>query len=177
MNAAQIHLALNHVPLILSVTGGLILLFGMIRKNESIKTLSLYLLVAAAIVAIPVFLSGEGTEELVEKLPGVSETNIEEHEEMAKTSMVIIIITGIVALAGLFLKRIASVARLVLIATLVLSFVSFAAMAQTAHLGGLVRHSELQNGAVANGSSENEKATGDSTVQKEKESNDDDDDD
>ena len=62
MNAAQIHLALNHAPLFLSVIGGGILILGMIQKNETIKTLSLFLLLAAALFTIPVFLTGEGTE-------------------------------------------------------------------------------------------------------------------
>ena len=73
MNSAQIHLALNHVPLFLSILGAAILILGIIKKNESFKNLSLYLLVAAAIFTAPVFLTGEGTEELVERLPGVNE--------------------------------------------------------------------------------------------------------
>jgi uncharacterized membrane protein len=155
MNTAQIHLALNHVPLFLAITGGGILLFGMIRKNESFKTLSLYLLVAAAIFTVPVFLTGGGTEELVEHMPGVSEGSIEEHEEMAEISLIIIIITGVVALAGLFLKKIATIARFTFIAALLLSLASFITMAQTAHLGGLIRHNELQNGTVSNNETEN----------------------
>ena len=83
MNAAQIHLALNHAPLFLSIIGGGILILGMIKKNESFKNLSLYFLIAAALFTVSVFLTGEGTEELVEKLPGVNETAIEEHEYMA----------------------------------------------------------------------------------------------
>ena len=66
MNAAQIHLALNHAPLFLSIIGGGILILGMIKKNESFKNLSLYFLIAAALFTVPVFLTGEGTEVLVE---------------------------------------------------------------------------------------------------------------
>lgn len=162
MNAAQIHLALNHVPLFLSILGAAILVLGMIKKNESFKSLSLYLLVAAAIFTAPVFLTGEGTEELVERLPGVNEAGIEEHEEMAKISLIVIIVTGVVALAGLLLKKNARAARLILVAVMVLSLVSFGTMAQTAHLGGLIRHSELNNGPTVNGQ---EKASGDNPQQ------------
>lgn len=102
MNAAQIHLALNHAPLFLSIIGGVILILGMIKKNESFKNLSLYFLIAAALFTVPVFLTGEGTEELVENLPGVNETAIEEHEDMAKISLIIIIITGAISLLWLY---------------------------------------------------------------------------
>lgn len=157
MNAAQIHLALNHAPLFLSLIGGGILLLGMIKKNESFKNLSLYFLIAAAVFTIPVFLTGEGTEELVENLPGVNENAIEEHEEMAKISLIIISIMGGLALIGLFIRNKASMARILFSGLVLLSLGSFVTMAQTAHLGGLIRHSEIQNGTTANeGKEENE---------------------
>lgn len=149
MNAAQIHLALNHAPLFLAATGGLLLAYGIVRKNESFRSLSLYMLVAAALFTIPVFLTGEGTEELVENLPGVNESVIEEHEELAKISLYIIIATGVMALASLLMKK-AAAAKWTMIATIILSLASFILMAQTAHQGGLIRHSEIQTGAVAN---------------------------
>ncbi len=150
MNAAQIHLALNHAPLFLSIIGGGILILGMIKKNESFKTISLYMLIAAALFTAPVFLTGEGTEELVEQLPGINVGAIEEHEEMAKISMIIIAVTGVVALIGLLARKNTAVARMVLFAAVVLSLASFGTMAQTAHLGGLIRHTELQNGVATN---------------------------
>lgn len=149
MNSAQIHLALNHVPLFLSLLGAIVLIAAIIKKNRSFKSFSLYLLVSAAIFTVPVFLTGEGTEEMVEKIAGVNETGIEQHEEMAKISLVIIVITGFIALAGLVLKKNAIVNRVILIALAIFSLASFVTMAQTAHLGGLIRHSELNNSVVA----------------------------
>ena len=153
MNAAQIHLALNHAPLFLSLVGGLLLILGMIRKNDSFKSVSLYMLVAAALFTAPVFLTGEGTEELVEKAAGVTESAIEQHEEMAKISLVIIIITGVLALAGLFLRKKETISKALMAILVLFSLGSFGTMAQTAHLGGLIRHTELQNG-VSGGATE-----------------------
>lgn len=154
MNAAQIHLALNHAPLFLSITGGILLLTGMFRKNELLRNISLFMLIAAAVFTAPVFLTGEGTEELVEHLPGVNEDAIERHEEMAKISMIIIAVTGVIALGALLLRKKERLAKMLFGISLVLSLASFGTMAQTAHLGGLIRHAELQNGAVP---AENEK--------------------
>lgn len=151
MNAAQIHLALNHVPLFLSIIGGLILLLGILRKNDGFITLSLYMLVAAALFTAPVFLTGEGTEELVEKAAGVNETAIESHENMAKISLIIIIITGVLALAALVLRKKQVLTKAILPLVVLFSLASFGTMAQTAHLGGLIRHTELQGGAVTGG--------------------------
>lgn len=170
MNAAQIHLALNHAPLFLSIIGGVILILGMIKKNDSIKNLSLYFLIAAALFTVPVFLTGEGTEELVENLPGVNETAIEEHEDMAKISLIIIIITGAVAFLAIFLKKNTGITKLLFTGALLLSLASFGFMAQTAHLGGLIRHSELQNGNTIN--TKEKDATGKEVKEQEKDDDD-----
>lgn len=155
MNASQIHLALNHVPLFFSITGALILLYGFFRKNDTVKTMSLYFMIAGAVFTIPVFLTGEGAEELVENLPGVSESLIEQHEGFAKTGLIVILVTGAIALFTLFAKRKASLFKTGLLASAVLSLISFAIMAQTAHLGGQIRHTEIR-GSSAAGNSNNE---------------------
>ncbi len=148
MNAAQIHLALNHVPLFLSLMGGLILILGMIRKNESFINLSLFLIIAAALFTAPVFLTGEGTEEIVEGIPGIQEPAIENHEDMAKISLIIIVITGITALIVLFFRKNNRIKALFMPLVFLLSLASFAVMAQTAHLGGKIRHTEISKGQL-----------------------------
>jgi hypothetical protein len=102
----------------------------------------------AALFTIPVYLTGEGTEETVEKLPGVSGGLIESHEEMAKIGLIIIIITGVAALITLSIKKKPSLLKPSLILCAFLTFISFGIMAQTAHLGGQIRHTEIRNGAV-----------------------------
>lgn len=159
MNSAQIHLALTHAPLFLSLIGGVILIWGMIRKNEPMKKLSLFLLMVAAVFTIPVYLTGEGTEEMVEHIAGVNESSIEKHEEMAKFSLIIIMVSGIIAAAGLILRRNTAVVRVIFTGALVLSFASFGAMAQTAHLGGLIRHPELTNAGINKESSQEEEGS------------------
>ena len=172
MNAAQIHLALNHAPLFFSVIGGLLLLYGFIRKNDSLKTVSLYFMIAAALLTVPVYLTGEGTEEKVEGLAGVSESMIHEHEEMAETGLVIIIITGFAAIVSLLIKSRRSLLKASLVLCVILSFVSFGVMAQTAHLGGQIRHSEISGTSAIAGDNEN---AGNKSEQKDKRQKDDDD--
>ena len=69
MNASQIHLALTHVPVILSFVGLVILVISFFKKNETTTRIAFYILLAAGLFAIPVYATGEGTEEVVEKLP------------------------------------------------------------------------------------------------------------
>jgi hypothetical protein len=53
-------------------------------KSEELKKMSLWVFVLVALVALPVYLTGEPAEEVVEHLPGVAESFIESYEEMTQ---------------------------------------------------------------------------------------------
>ncbi len=149
MNASQIHLALTHVPVMLSIIGLVILIVGLLKKNETITKTSFYILLAAGIFTLPVYFTGEGSEEIVENLPGVSESVISQHEHIAQFTLISISITALFALAGIFMHALKSAGKLVRIGVLVLSFISAGAMARTAQLGGAIRHTETRAGGTA----------------------------
>lgn len=170
MSASQIHLALNHAPLFLSITGGLILLYGFIRKAAYLKFFSLYFLICAALFTIPVYLTGEGTEEMVEDLPGISEGLIGKHEAMARIGLIVVTITGVVALVALMIKKKSASLKVPLLLCAFLSFISFGIMAQTAHLGGQIRHSEISQSPILSTEDKNgESVEGEKNQKREKE--------
>jgi uncharacterized membrane protein len=156
MNSVQLHLALTHVPVILSLVGVVMLIVALLIKNNILIRASYVVLVVAGVAAIPVFLTGEGAEEAVENLPGVSESIIEEHEEVAKFAMIAISVAGFFALAAIVLQRWLNTARIARIFVLLISLVSAGLMIQTAHLGGQIRHSEIRNSASLQQGGENE---------------------
>ena len=159
MNASQIHLALTHVPVILSFVGLVILVISFFKKNETTTRIAFYILLAAGLFAILVYATGEGTEEVVEKLPGVSEAIIEKHEDIAAISMIIILLGGTIALAGLLLRKFPVVSKMIKFASLFIALASAVAMAQTAHLGGQIRHSEIRSGFLTQNDSAPEDGT------------------
>ena len=65
MNSVQMHLALTHVPVILSFVGLVMLVAALILKNTTLTKTSYIILIIAGVAALPVFFSGEGTEEAV----------------------------------------------------------------------------------------------------------------
>ena len=155
MSGVQLHLALTHVPVILALLAFVMLTVNFMLKNDTLTKTAYVLLVAAGIAAIPVFLTGEGAEEAVENLPGVSESIIESHEDLAKLSMVAISIAGAAALAGLLAFKSAFANRFLKVAVFVLSMIAGGLMAQTAHLGGQIRHTEIRDAAaMQNGNNE-----------------------
>jgi uncharacterized membrane protein len=145
MNSVQVHLALTHVPVILSLAGLIMLAVAFFVKSATLTKTSYVLIFIAGIAAIPVFFTGEGTEEAIEHLPGVSDAVIERHEDVAKLAMISIAVAGLAALAAISSFRWQIATRVFKVVVLVLAIVSGGLMAQTAHLGGQIRHTEIRN--------------------------------
>ncbi|REJ81761.1 MAG: hypothetical protein DWQ44_11595 [Bacteroidetes bacterium] len=97
--------------------------------------------VFSAIVAIPVYFSGEDAEHEVEHLQGIEEFRIEAHEESAGLSFALILVSGIVAAAGLYFRE--KYSRLIMFALIIVSLAASASLTYTGFLGGKIRHSEL----------------------------------
>ena len=148
MNSVQAHLALTHVPVILSLVGLIMLIIAFLIKNQGLTRTSYFLILAAGIATVPVFFTGEGTEEAVENLPGVSEAVIENHEEWAKLAMISMVSAGFIAFAALLSNRWQVASRFFRVLVLMLGITSGGLMAQTAHLGGQIRHTEIRNGVA-----------------------------
>lgn len=146
MNSYQIHLALTHVPVILSIVGVVVLAVAMIRKNDTLTKTSFYLFLFAGAFAIPVFFTGEGAEETVEHLPGVSEGVIEKHEELATLAFSVVSVAAIISVAGILLFKKTRILRIIRPLMLLLALTTAGIMAVTAHLGGQVRHTEIRAG-------------------------------
>lgn len=159
MNATHFHLLLNHFPVIGTLIGSALLFWGILKKQSIIKSSAAVILALICIIAIPVYLTGEPAEETIEKLPGVSETMIELHEDAATIAIWLMGLTGLTALLALFYywkkKR---GENLVFLIAFIISVVCFASMARTGYYGGQIRHSEIRDGNITN--QQDEKATG-----------------
>ena len=149
MNASQIHLALNHLPVFLSLVGLVVLAIAMLKRNDTLTKTAFYLLLFAGVSALPVYFTGEGAEETVEHLPGVSETIIERHETLANVAFGAAGVTAVCALMGLLLYRKPGILRIIRSSALFLAIVTSGVMAVTAHLGGQIRHTEIRPGFPA----------------------------
>jgi uncharacterized membrane protein len=84
MNAAHVHLLLNHLPIIGILVGFIILVSGFVFTSALTRRIGNITLFFAAVFVYPSFNTGEGAEEVVENLPGVNEGLIEKHEELAE---------------------------------------------------------------------------------------------
>jgi uncharacterized membrane protein len=144
------HLLLNHIPLIIAAVAISLFAVGVARKGAELKKASLWIFVIAALITIPVYLTGEPSEGTVEHLPGVAEPIIEQHERAALFSLIAIEILGVVSLAALFAsRRSTGLSKPFVAAVLGISIIAVGLMAWTANLGGQIRHTEIRSGVQA----------------------------
>jgi len=146
MLGAYPHLLVNHVPILGTIFGILILGAGMILKNDTVKQTGLATLVFAALASGLALFTGDPAGEVVEKLPGISESFIEYHENMAYMSLWILIPSGLLsAMAFYSIWKKEKGAKNLVIAALALSLLASVWLAYVAKTGGKIRHSELSS--------------------------------
>jgi uncharacterized membrane protein len=143
MNLAHVHLLLNHFPTIGFGIGIALYVAAIIGKKDDLKRASLVILFLIAAVAIPTYMSGNAAEEVI-KDKGVQTAAIRAHEDAALWAFIVMEITGFLAWLSIWQYRVVRrVPGWTTPVILILSLMSFAAMARTANLGGEIRHPEI----------------------------------
>jgi hypothetical protein len=145
MNAAHIHLVLNHLPVLGVVIAGALFGVALWYRNSQFQRVVLGLLVILALVAIPVYLSGRSAEEIVERLSGVSEQTIDRHEAAASIAFGAMEALGGFALLGMLLyRKAAAIPKVFCAGTLVLALGVSGLFGWAGYLGGQIRHIEIR---------------------------------
>jgi uncharacterized membrane protein len=149
MNQVHLHLLLNHLPIFGSVLGGIVLAYGLWTKSNHTKIAAYILLLISSLGGIITYLSGEGAEEAIEKIQGISKNALEQHEEFAVVGLVAIIVLGVVALIGLYVtSKELKFEKMFSGSALFLTLISFGIFIRLGDLGGEIRHTEIS--AISN---------------------------
>ncbi|HTR37336.1 MAG TPA: hypothetical protein VMH80_15630 [Bryobacteraceae bacterium] len=150
MDLTHIHLLLNHFPTIGTIIGGGLFVMSLLMKSDDLKRASLVILLGIALLAIPTYMSGNGAQDAIKSLPGVSKALIEAHEGAALVGMAFMLATGAFAWLGLWqFRRLARVPNWNLTVILILTLVSFGLMARASNMGGEIRHEEIRSSQKA----------------------------
>ena len=147
MDAPQLHLMLNHIPVVGTLIVVVALVAAKVFRSAALQKFGLAILLGAALIAIPVYFSGEPTEERIEEMAGVSETSLEAHESAANAPTLALVILGILALGGLVRERVRA-SRVYNGAMPVCTLALSLGMAWTAHLGGRIHHPEIRGESI-----------------------------
>lgn len=150
MDATHIHLVVNHIPILGSVFGFLVLLIGMVIKNRSVEVVGITTILLAAVFTLPAYFSGEEAEHIIEHMEGISEHELEEHEEHAELSLWMMLVSGLLAMITLFsYVRANHLTKISRLSTLIVSFLAFITLVPLALHGGKIVHREIRSGENA----------------------------
>ncbi|MCX7925759.1 MAG: hypothetical protein N2554_08120 [Fimbriimonadales bacterium] len=149
MNGAQLHLMLNHLPVMGALFTLLLLSWGLIRRSTEIQKVALVAVLLTGLSSVPVYLTGEPAEHVVEEMAGVDKAALDEHESMGKFALwcgVGLAVAAAVAL-GVGARNPNGLVVGAAVVWLVNALV-FGVMGYTAHIGGQIRHPEIKSGAA-----------------------------
>lgn len=160
MNDAHLHMVVNHFPILGTIFGLGILIVGLLLKNKSVQHTAYVLFAIAAVFGLLSMNTGEGAEELVEDLPNVGKKIIHEHEEIAEKFVILLYLTGAVALLSLLMSvRNHAKAKFFAYATLILAIGTAVLSINVGTSGGEIRHTEIRENVSVNGVSPQENGT------------------
>lgn len=151
MNDAHLHLVFNHFPIIVPIVGMLILIAGFLTNSDVVKRTAFGVFILGAILTFPAMYTGEGAEEIAEKLPGVTDQLIHEHEEKAESLAIVSYVLGLISLFGLWANwKQKSFAKWIAIAVIGIGIIGLYLGKATGTSGGEIRHTEIRAGFDGN---------------------------
>lgn len=150
MNPAHLHLLVNHLPIFGVFLALPLYAIALWRRDQGVHLSATVLMVFGAVGAFLADNTGEGAEEVVEEMPGISETLIAQHEESAEVAVLVTGLAGVVAIGSFLLaRRTASLPPVSIILPAVGAIGAATALAYTGFTGGKIHHEELRDGAAS----------------------------
>lgn len=144
MSPVWMHLLVNHVSIVGTFIGLIIVIVGLIIKSSVVKKVGHIVFVVTGLSVYAAYLTGPPAEEAIENIPGVSEAVIHRHQEAAQWALTAMSAALALSLVTLFYKPQKAVVRNgIMTAFLIVSLWAYAVIAKTSHDGGLIRRPEL----------------------------------
>jgi uncharacterized membrane protein len=136
----------THLPVVGTLFGFCLYLFGWLRKNEDLKDLSLVIFILSLLLTVPAYLSGAAVAEAMMRMPNVTPELIEQHKELAQLAFGAIGLLALLSLAGLIVFRKPRVYPCWFsLCVMVLTLAAGGLMGWTANKGAQVRHPEIRS--------------------------------
>ncbi|MDR2205027.1 MAG: hypothetical protein LBE36_02555 [Flavobacteriaceae bacterium] len=156
MNNAHLHLVVNHLPIIFPIVGIVVLLIGIFTKSEVSKRNAYIIFILGALASVLAMATGDGAEEAVEHIAGVSKNLIHEHEESSELFAGISYLLGGISLLAFVtnIKKFPFAEKLSLSKYLpfvvgIFSLITLIFAQKAGTTGGEIRHTEIRSGNLS----------------------------
>jgi hypothetical protein len=140
----QLHLMLNHVPIIGFFLMLPVLFLTLLSKRVDYKRIALLGVSVIGLLALPAFFTGEPAEEGVEHMPGISENLIKAHEEAAELALILALVTaGLATVSWIATRKNSTLLTWAMPVVTIAALGTSETMAWVGHEGGKIRHPEI----------------------------------
>ena len=136
MNAAHLHLILNHAPLFGEIAAAISFAAGALLRKKDFVTAALVAAVVSGALAAATFFSGRAAADAIGRVDGVNQEAIGPHEEAAEAFAITAVIGAVAAAAALRWPRATLPAAILIAAALALGVYA-------AEMGGRIHHPEI----------------------------------
>ena len=149
MDADAVHLAINHLPVVLSLLGAAAASIAFVLRRRAVFLYAVATLALAGMSSCPALNTGHSAAELIEDRWYVDKAQIRVHHDTAENANLLMLGTGVLALAAWWLTlrapREAKPGTLLMAAVLVAAVCSATAMGWTSWQGGYIvsKHAKL----------------------------------
>lgn len=151
MNEAHWHLVVNHFPIIFPIVGVIVMITGILSKSNAVKRTAYMIFILGSFTTFLAMFTGDGAEDVVENINGISKNCIENHEEAAEKFALFSYIFGGISLLGLWIEfKKTNLSFMFSIVTLLFSFIVLFFGKQTGTTGGEIRHTEIRQNSTNN---------------------------
>ena len=145
MNDAHLHLLVNHFPIVGLFIGFLILLFGIIKSNATLKSTAYIIFIFCMIMGKISMMTGDKAEQFTEKYTEIYHRHIHTHEEAAELFMKPLYILGLVSIFGLVaLSKKRENEKFFSICAILISAICLFLSKNVGTSGGEIRHTEIR---------------------------------
>jgi hypothetical protein len=150
----HLHLMINHIPVVGLLFGVALLAVGMKKNSTDLNLAALCTFLFISVVALAVFFTGDPAEDVLKKVAGINEKELEKfiapHEEAGLVFLITMIVAGIISAFGIFKFSKTKVLNPTLLkALLAVSIIALLLAGRTAQLGGQIRHSEVRAASIS----------------------------
>jgi len=143
MDAANIHVIINHIPVFGMIFAAGLFLMGILSKNVTLKVYGYAAFIIISLISVPTFLTGESAAEKILDYPNVSKEYIEMHEDASKIALISILITGAISIPGVILiKKDLKLNKVLIWSAAIISMIAVILLIRTGYYAGSIRKPE-----------------------------------
>ncbi len=145
MDWVQLHLALNHVPVVGIPLVVLWLGVGWLRKSAELTRLAVWFLMVLCAAAIAIKFTGDFAAEQAAPRLAAEKELVLRHEESGDQVTAAVFVLGLLAVFSLWLGRAGrAIPNWILALLVAVGLITCGLYARSAHTGGQISHSELR---------------------------------